>query len=337
MMAQRAEDLQSQFRFNDNELNGILKASPLLLSKKENILPEKFEIFRKNFGFTADMFKVLVTRHPKILSIPQPKIQEVYDYFLSKGLTQFEISKCVMQIPKILEQSPEHFKKISQQFWMSYEIKHERVMEIFKEFPYLMCVKEEKLKNVLEFFHDVDYTADDTVRILSRAGGILAIQKSALSGLFSTMKSVVGISYEDFADIVRHIPEIVLLGRHAMFIKKLLLIKRHSAFSSFYVKQLVTRHPDLFLGSIASMQAKMKLRFELNLKFKNERAFPLFMKLNYWETIRPRIDSLKGQKFDFSEAMRGTDNEFCKKFNVDIHTYQNIKEEHSQKVTNERD
>lgn len=123
------------------------------------------------------------------------------------------------------------------------------------------------------------------MRILLRAGGILAIQRTGLSGIFSTMKNVVGIDEQDFADIVRHIPEMALLGRHAMFIKKLLLIKRHSNHDDFYLKHLVMRHPDIFLGSIASIQAKMRLRFELNIKFKNERAFPLFLKLNYWETI----------------------------------------------------
>lgn len=199
---------------------------------------------------------------------------------------------------------------------MIYEIRFDKVIELFKAFPYLMCTKEEKLKINLNFLKDIGFTKDDTMRVLTRAGGILAIQKTGLSGIFSTMKNVVGIDENDFADIVRHIPEMALLGRHAMFIKKLLLIKRHSTLSDFYLKHLVMRHPDIFLGSIASIQAKMRLRFELNIKFKNERAFPLFLKLNYWETIRPRVDSLQGQTFDFSEAMRGTDEEFCKKFKI---------------------
>ncbi len=199
---------------------------------------------------------------------------------------------------------------------MIYEIRFDKVIELFKAFPYLMCTKEEKLKINLNFLKDIGFTKDDTMRVLTRAGGILAIQKTGLSGIFSTMKNVVGIDENDFADIVRHIPEMALLGRHAMFIKKLLLIKRHSTLSDFYLKHLVMRHPDIFLGSIASIQAKMRLRFELNIKFKNERAFPLFLKLNYWETIRPRVDSLLGQTFDFSEAMRGTDEEFCKKFKI---------------------
>ena len=81
----------------------------------------------------------------------------------------------------------------------------------------------------------------------------------------------------------------------------------------------------------------MRLRFELNLKFKNERAFPLFLKLNYWETIRPRVDVLKETKFDFSEAMRGTDSEFCKTFKINPRVYKETKDKYSDKVTNERD
>lgn len=51
------------------------------------------------------MFRLLAIRHPKILSIPQAKVKEVYEFFLSKGMQQGEISKCVVEIPKILEQS----------------------------------------------------------------------------------------------------------------------------------------------------------------------------------------------------------------------------------------
>ena len=136
---------------------------------------------------------------------------------------------------------------------MIYEIRYEKVIGLFKQFPYLMCVKEDKLKANLEFMKDIKYTADDVIRVLSRAGGVLAIQKTGLSGIFSTMNAVLGIDEQDFADIVRHIPEMAMLGRHAMFIKKLLLIKKHSTFSNFYLKHLLMRHPDLFLGSIASI------------------------------------------------------------------------------------
>lgn len=75
-----------------------------------------------------------------------------------------------------------------------------------------MCTKEEKLKINLNFLKDIGFTKEDTIRVLTRAGGILAIQKTGLSGIFSTMKNVVGIDENDFADIVRHIPEMALLG-----------------------------------------------------------------------------------------------------------------------------
>jgi len=62
----------------------------------------------------------------------------------------------------------------------------------------------------------------------------------------------------------------------------------------------------------------MKLKYEFKLRFKDEQAFPLFFKMNYYEEIRPRLDILKLLKktFNFSEAMRGTDEEFCEKFEI---------------------
>jgi len=49
-----------------------------------------------------------------------------------------------------------------------------------------------------------------------------------------------------------------------------------------YTRQLLKRHPDLFLNSLQSMEAKVKfLRENLNRKPEKESSFPLLLHFNY--------------------------------------------------------
>lgn len=78
-----------------------------------------------------------------------------------------------------------------------------------------------------------------------------------------------------------------------------------------YLRQLIKRHPDLFLHSLQSMQAKVKfLRESLNRKPEKENAFPLLLHFNYSQVIKPRSLVLMARKnfdFDLAEAFKGTD------------------------------
>lgn len=91
--------------------------------------------------------------------------------------------------------------------------------------------------------------------------------------------------------------------------------------SSTYMRNLFRRHPDLFLTSYASMQAKVNyIRRNLNRHVTKEKTFPLLLHFNYTTVIWPRCELLmeQGQKhFDMAEVLTGTDADFCKKFGFD--------------------
>ena len=81
-------------------------------------------------------------------------------------------------------------------------MKFEEVLEIAKEFPYLLCVKEEKLEGCLDFFKNQRLLKEDISRILKRAGGVLGIQKTAIKGIYETMKNVASIDEKEFTELV---------------------------------------------------------------------------------------------------------------------------------------
>lgn len=80
------------------------------------------------------------------------------------------------------------------------------------------------------------------------------------------------------------------------------------------------------------MQAKVKfLRENLNRKTYLEKSFPLLLHFNYSQVIKPRCNILTARKdldFDLAEAIKGTDEDFCKKFNVDMKVLVEEKRKH---------
>ena len=86
------------------------------------------------------------------------------------------------------------------------------------------------------------------------------------------------------------------------------------------MQYLISRHPDLFLKSWGSFEAKVNY-FERNLNrtMIGEETFPLVLYYSYNKVIRPRGDLLlqhRVKDFSFKDAFITTDDEFCKKFNI---------------------
>jgi hypothetical protein len=101
------------------------------------------------------------------------------------------------------------------------------------------------------------------------------------------------------------------------------------------MRHLFLRHPEIFLSSVSSLQAKVKLRYSLNLNFKKERAFPLFLSMNFNQTIRPRLELLKDTDFDFSDVLRGSDQDFCTRYDFGLDELEAERSEAT--IMNERD
>lgn len=117
-------------------------------------------------------------------------------------------------------------------------------------------------------------------------------------------------------------PELILQNRRDLIQKKYRLIMSHSPNrSTTYMRNLFRRHPDLFLTSYASMEAKVNyIKRNLNRHVSKEQTFPLLLHFNYTTVIWPRCELLmdQGQKhFDMAEVLSGSDAEFCRRFGFD--------------------
>jgi hypothetical protein len=144
-----------------------------------------------------------------------------------------------------------------------------------------------------------------------------------MTGLFDYLKMHHNIKASFVVKLLDTYPEFVLQNRRDLIRKKVDLILQYSPHrSEGYIRNLIKRHPDLFLKSYASMEAKISyIRRNLNKQCHKERIFPLMLHFNYTTHIWPRCELLlaTGNKhFDLEEAMVGSDTEFCQKYGFDL-------------------
>jgi hypothetical protein len=80
------------------------------------------------------------------------------------------------------------------------------------------------------------------------------------------------------------------------------------------------------------MEAKISfLRENFNFKPEKENVFPLLLHFNYSQIVKPRclmLIAAKNVDFDLAEVLKGTDEDFCKKFNFDMKLFTEEKRKH---------
>jgi len=141
-------------------------------------------------------------------------------------------------------------------------------------------------------------------------------------GFFNYLKQHHRMQAKDVTKILQVYPELVMQNRRDLIQKKFKLIMENSPNRTpNYLRNLFRRHPDMFLTSLASMEAKVNyIKRNLNRQLNKEKSFPLLLHFNYREVMWPRCELLtqKGHKhFDLAEVLRGSDEAFCKHFEVD--------------------
>ena len=94
---------------------------------------------------------------------------------------------------------------------------------------------------------------------------------------------------------MEEIPEMALQNRRDVLRQKFLLIQRtNPSLTKIYMRNLFRRHPDMFMGSLGSMTAKVNyFRRTLNRQLEKEKAFPLLLHYNFTKHIWPRCEVLR--------------------------------------------
>jgi phage terminase Nu1 subunit (DNA packaging protein) len=79
------------------------------------------------------------------------------------------------------------------------------------------------------------------------SGGILASKVSNFVGLFDYLRLEHRIKASEVVEILDHFPEMVLQNKKDLIKRKVDIIMKQSKQTDTYIRNLLRRHPDLFL------------------------------------------------------------------------------------------
>jgi hypothetical protein len=100
----------------------------------------------------------------------------------------------------------------------------------------------------------------------------------------------------EVVDIISEYPEFIFQNKKDLLKRKVDLVKKHCKGSDVYMRNLIRRHPDLFLKSWASFEAKINyVSKNLGRVLHFEESFPLLLAFDYSTVIKPRCEILKEQ------------------------------------------
>ena len=96
------------------------------------------------------------------------------------------------------------------------------------------------------------------IKLVKESDGLLACKVSNFTGLFDYLKRHYNIKAQKVVKILDDYPEFALQNRRDLINKKFKLIRENRrGLSVTYLRNLLLRHPDLFMLSYASMAAKI--------------------------------------------------------------------------------
>jgi len=113
-------------------------------------------------------------------------------------------------------------------------------------------------------------------------------------GLFDYLREFHHIKAQEVVDIIVQYPDFIYQNKKDLLRRKVELIKKHTKVSDVYIRTMIRRHPDIFLKSWASFEAKITyISRTLGRALQYEKAFPLLLAFNYSTVIKPRCEILK--------------------------------------------
>jgi len=202
----------------------------------------------------------LVLKNPTVLSKTKGQINFFFDYFnRNKQIDEKTLMKLVFEVPVLLNVDIAlKAKEIEELFKVYHQMTSEDVKSIFLDFPYLYCCPSHKIQKFLAEFRKYRLTKEQILNLSKNSGGLLGCKPSNLVGFFNYLKWEHEIKASEVVRILDDYPELALQNRQDMIKKKFNLIKKNNHdLSDIYLRNLFRRHPDLFLKSYASMQAKV--------------------------------------------------------------------------------
>jgi len=141
-------------------------------------------------------------------------------------------------------------------FELYHGMKLSDILEIFRAFPFILCLPTRKVQLFMGQFKKYRFTHDQIKHVCTKSGGVLGCKVGNFRGLFDILLQY-GISAKDTKKILDICPEFALQNRKDLFRRKIELIKWESGKNPVWIRNFIRRHPDILMKSWASLETKI--------------------------------------------------------------------------------
>jgi len=286
-LADRRSHLKREYGFTIEEQRYIARQKPnFLLYDKDSTrgIAALTALLVGKYDFSQEIVRTLVLKYPTVLGKTTGQLEYFFDSLNGKQkIDHVTAMRLVFEVPILLNVDVvSKAKEIEELFQVYHKISAEEVTEIFKVFPYLYCCPSEKIQVFLAHFRKYKLTKQQILDLVSylpptsltkcyfyqsmKTGGLLGCKPKNFTGLFDYLKWKHNIGAREVISILDNYPEFALQNRQELIQKKFRLIhKSNPNLSPIFIRNLFRRHPDMFLKSYASMEAKVNyLKRNLN-------------------------------------------------------------------------
>jgi hypothetical protein len=186
--------LIKEFKFVDEEISHILKLQPkFLLGLKPDLgLKEADrygilvleEFYCTKHGNGKDFLRSLILRYPFLLNKTKSHIEGVFELLAKHGIDEKDAIRYTYDYPKLFSVKLEkQMSEVFHLFKLYNNIEQDKVMTMFRGFPYLFCCDTIKMRKFLAEFKKYKMTEDQIVNLVSRnPSQITGVQKWRASG-----------------------------------------------------------------------------------------------------------------------------------------------------------
>ena len=280
------------------------------------------ELMQK-FNYSEEDIEYLMYFNQKVALPPDHEhgapVTRISDYFESKlGLNKDEIKEILLRYPRFIRSDQDEIEeriKFYQDIGMNKKsISREEIIDIFKAQPFYFLCPKGNYPQFINDFRQHGFSKDETIQILKDCIGILGVQRNTIRTVFNYACGIFQVTQDEFKQVVLAYPEYLLQNRRHILLDKSSIVLKNSNCSQYYIRRLFLRHPTLFLKSLASFKVKTRfLIVEMGRNLKYEKMFPLLLKFNYGDHIKPRCELVYDKfdrDFELTEVLKGTDQEF---------------------------
>ena len=189
---QLEHETHKRFGLTKTEISFIMKHKPTFLfwqEDREAGIANLVELLVDKYGFNLETVKTLVVKYPAVLSKSPAQIEKIFKLLEDQGIQKFDALKYIFECPRLISVNlEEQMKQTFLLFDLYHKIEAERVMEVFKHFPYLFCCDTHKMRLFMAQFRKYRFSQDQIINVCAHSGGLLACKVSNLTGLFDYMK-----------------------------------------------------------------------------------------------------------------------------------------------------